>query len=404
MTSHRGKHAIAALPSHLASFRIIMKIRTLLPVFCVAGLICAAIQPAAAVAQATESLATESLGIGSKAPSLDIEHWLQDGGGNFKEVTDFEDEKVYVVEFWATWCGPCISSMPHLAELQNQYRDSVQIISVSDETVDEVNDLMGKEHPQAGKTFQEITSAYSLTTDPDRSVHEAYMEAANQNGIPTAFIVGKTGLIEWIGHPGNMDEPLEKVVQDSWDREAFKAELRIQEELQNKMQELGQLAVAGKFDEALALADEQIAGAANETIKEHWTAVRFSMKISKGDLDDETLAFYRDQIEQIKDDPISLTRFGYSLYGISQQGADINPLAADAIKALDAVADDVPESNRVLYYNTLALLNDSVGSLDAAIRAMEKAVEFADDRQKKRMMPMLEELKAKAEKESADDK
>ena len=39
-----------------------------------------------------------------------------------------------------------------------------------------------------------------------------WMKAAGQNGIPTAFIVNKEGKIAWIGHPGRMDEPLDKIV------------------------------------------------------------------------------------------------------------------------------------------------------------------------------------------------
>jgi hypothetical protein len=42
------------------------------------------------------------LTIGSKAPSLDVEHWVSDGNGAFKPVTAFQPGKVYVVEFWAT--------------------------------------------------------------------------------------------------------------------------------------------------------------------------------------------------------------------------------------------------------------------------------------------------------------
>ena len=73
-------------------------------------------------------------GLDREAPALDIEHWIQDGNGFFKPVKKFEAGKVYVIEFWATWCGPCIASMPHLAELQNKYRGrDVQVISVSDE-------------------------------------------------------------------------------------------------------------------------------------------------------------------------------------------------------------------------------------------------------------------------------
>jgi thiol-disulfide isomerase/thioredoxin len=155
------------------------------------------------------SAAAEEFGIGSKAPDLDIEHWIQDGNGFFKPVKKFDDGNVYVVEFWATWCGPCIQSMPHLAELQNKYRGSnVQIVSVSDESVDEVKDLLAKENEELGKTFSDITAAYSLTTDPDGSVQKDYMAAAKQDGIPTSFLVGKSGIIDWIGHPMDLDAPL----------------------------------------------------------------------------------------------------------------------------------------------------------------------------------------------------
>ncbi|MGB7326861.1 MAG: TlpA disulfide reductase family protein [Rubripirellula sp.] len=364
---------------------------------------------ALAMAATDSGLASAAeLGIGSKAPAIDIEHWLQDGAGAFKPVTKFAADKVYVVEFWATWCGPCIGSMPHLAELQNKYRgEGVQIISVSDETVDEVKDLMGKEHPDAGKTFAEITSAYSLTTDPDRSVYEDYMDASKQQGIPTAFIVGKTGLIEWIGHPGNMDEPLEGVVNDSWDREAFKAEMKLQEALEENMQKMASLAGAGKFDEAIVVADEQIAASPNDMMKEHWTAVRHSLKLSSGKLDDETTAYYNAQIGEMKGDLDSLVRFGYSLYGVSQQGVDVSALAGTTIKALEAESESVADEAKPMYFNAIAVLSDANGDLDKAIKSQESAIEFADERQKPRLKPMLQEFKdkksGKNKEEKADD-
>jgi thiol-disulfide isomerase/thioredoxin len=166
-----------------------------------------------------ESEEADLLTIGSKAPSLNVEHWVQNGKGKFKPVKKFEDGKVYVVEFWATWCGPCIASMPHLSELQKTYADKgVQIVSISDEDLETVETFLKREvnapakeeegdddddkkegdkkdkeddDSDAPKTYADVTAGYCLTTDPDGSSQKDYMQAAQQNGIPTAFIVGK---------------------------------------------------------------------------------------------------------------------------------------------------------------------------------------------------------------------
>ena len=87
----------------------------------------------------------EVLTIGSKAPSIDVEHWLSNGNGKFPVVKKFQTGKVYVVEFWATWCGPCVASMPHISKLQNKFSDQgVQIISVSEEDLETVEEFLKK--------------------------------------------------------------------------------------------------------------------------------------------------------------------------------------------------------------------------------------------------------------------
>ncbi len=46
-------------------------------------------------------------------------------------IPAFEQGRLYVVEFWATWCGPCRAAMPHLSELARTYADRVEIIEVN---------------------------------------------------------------------------------------------------------------------------------------------------------------------------------------------------------------------------------------------------------------------------------
>ncbi|QDT13292.1 TlpA disulfide reductase family protein [Planctomycetes bacterium K23_9] len=365
------------------------------------------------------AVAEQELTIGSPAPSLDIEHWIQDGNGFFKPVKKFKKDKVYVVEFWATWCGPCIMSMPHLAETQKKYRGrGVQIISISDESLDEVESLLSQEHPQAGKgkgapaagsTFADITSAYCLTTDPDRSVHESYMEAANQNGIPTSFIVGKSGQVEWIGHPMEMDAPLEAVVEDTWDRVKFKKQFQSAAEFETNMQKLSMLAGAGKFDDAIAFAEAQIKKSKADELDEmviQWTDIRFSLMISTGNITDDVVTYYRDHINTMKDNPIQLAQFGYSLYDAFQQGGDLGPLDTDVIKAITASSDKAPADAVPFLQNTIAQLFAADGQLEKAIEAQKKAVDAADERQKRRLVPFLESLQGKLakEKKARDDK
>ena len=350
--------------------------------------------------QASVSTAAQpDLTIGSKAPQLDVETWMQDGNGFFDHTSKFEKDKVYVVEFWATWCGPCIMSMPHLAELQNQYRgQGVQIISVTNEDTETVQGLLDKKHPEEGKTFEEITAAWSVVSDPDESVSDDYMRASGQTGIPTAFVVGKTGRVEWIGHPASMDAPLEAIVNDDWDMVKFKEQFEYENKMQEAMQDLNTLVGTGKIEEALELVAMMIKKAPKEEYKEHWTGMKHNVKLVVGKLDDETTKYYQDQLKEMKDDKAvdSALRFGNMLFGVSQQGADLGTLPTDALETITELEEEVPKAYKVLYFNTVALMNELNEDFVAAAKAQEKAVEVAKPRQAKSMMPYLEELREKA--------
>src|SRR5262249_7109213 len=112
-----------------------------------------------------------ALKVGDPAPALKASKWLQGD-----EVKAFEPGQVYVVEFWATWCGPCISFMPDLADLQSQYKDqgvtcvgftARDLLDVPGNTAEKVAAFVKKRGPKLPYTF-----AYAA----DRTASDAWMK------------------------------------------------------------------------------------------------------------------------------------------------------------------------------------------------------------------------------------
>src|SRR5262245_9421811 len=76
---------------------------------------------------------TVSLRIGDPAPPIKVQTWVRG-----QPVTEFEKGKVYVLDFWATWCGGCIVSFPKISAVAEKYKDKVVFTSV--DTYEEIGD------------------------------------------------------------------------------------------------------------------------------------------------------------------------------------------------------------------------------------------------------------------------
>jgi len=180
-----------------------------------------------AVAPGPASAAAVTLHIGDQAPAIQVAKW-------FKGVplAKFEPGQIYVVEFWATWCAPCLKSIPHLTEMKKTFDGKARILGIS---IWEAEKKDNDKRLTAVKTFVEKMGTkmdYGVAADDnDGFMAKNWMEAAGQSGIPTAFIVGKDGTIVWVGYPwGGLDEALEKTVAGTLDIAAVKAEATKQQD------------------------------------------------------------------------------------------------------------------------------------------------------------------------------
>ena len=143
------------------------------------------------------------LGVGDPAPALAVTRWL-DG----EPVTGLEPGKVYVLDFWATWCGPCVAAMPHLAELARAHeKDGLVVLPVTTvtgrNTAAAVEAFVQENGPRLGLRF---------AVCEDRRMEEGWFEAADRGGIPCSFVVDRRGKIAFIGHPLDLDDALPAIL------------------------------------------------------------------------------------------------------------------------------------------------------------------------------------------------
>jgi len=310
------------------------------------------------------------LKVGDKAPALKVAKWVKG-----TPVKEFEKGKVYVVEFWATWCGPCRQSIPHLTELAKKYKGKVTFVGVSiwetepgskdtgymTTVASFVKDMGGK-------------MAYNVAVDGTAgTMAKTWMTAAGENGIPSAFVIDKNGKVAWIGHPmAELDEVLGKVVAGKFDSAAFakeRAQARSEEE---KMQELFnpivELMQQGKYKEALEALNKVLAE--NQKYESQLSMFKFNLMLKA----DERAAYsYAKKLAEgdYKDNAMGLNQLAWSIVddemGLKDPDYDVALSIAQRAAELSKFED-------AFILDTLAYAHFKKGNIDEAIKYQEKAV------------------------------
>ncbi len=154
------------------------------------------------------SASAQTLDIGDKAPAIHADVWLKG-----KAVDATAPDSLVLIEFWATWCGPCIDSIPHLSELQHTYGPKgLSVVGFTNQDDDNRLDKV-----KAFVKERDKSMAYAIAFEEKDKTTNAYLKASNSMGIPTAFLVSK-GKVAWIGHPLELThETLDAVIGGSYD-------------------------------------------------------------------------------------------------------------------------------------------------------------------------------------------
>lgn len=224
----------------------------------------AAIIACASVASAQQKT---TLQVGDPAPPLKYSKWLQGS----EPITEIDNNKLYVLEFWATWCGPCIAAMPHLSELSKKYVGKIEFIGCDvwenkyggpkdqESYLEKVSRFTQDQYKKGRLTYNVIAD------NTAEDMGNGWLTAAGLEGIPSSFVIEK-GRIAWIGHPLYLDSILIAIIDGKYDVQAEKKRLVQQAKEREKrsagykqaIKEYKDAEGAKDYDKALQLMDSAI--------------------------------------------------------------------------------------------------------------------------------------------------
>lgn len=322
-----------------------------------------------------ETAPSATLTIGDKAPALNIEKWVKGS-----QVSSFEKGKVYVIEFWATWCGPCIAGMPHLTEVQQKFKDKgVTVIGVT--SLDSRGNTLAKVEEMV-KNKGDEKMGYTVAWDKERKTNEVYMQAANQGGIPCAFVVNQDGLVAWIGHPMGLDEPLEQITTGKFDIKRAAADFKKQQDeeaaetakskaINEEVSNIVKLIRGGDHDAAMKATDEMVKK--HPELAANLAPFVFQTMLTGSKEYEKAYAFAREAAEKYcSKSPEALNAMAWAI--LDADGVDHRD--ADLALTLAKKAVELTKESDGMILDTLALAHFQKGDAAKALELQKKALEL----------------------------
>lgn len=133
--------------------------------------------------------AQKNLKLGEPAPNINISSWIANVPEN-KELTN----RFIVLEFWTTWCGPCIGAVPHVNELVKEFGKDILFVSLTNESAARVE-----------RSLKRTPFLSAVATDESGHTNQEYGDGKRDyTALPMAVLIDKGNIIKWIGNPSNL--------------------------------------------------------------------------------------------------------------------------------------------------------------------------------------------------------
>ena len=324
---------------------------------------------------AAADISDADLKIGDLAPKLQTGKWLRG-----QALQGFDSNHVYIVEFWATWCGPCRASIPHLSSLSQRYNANGLIVIGqnvwdSDSAVELFVKGMGAKMD------------YRVTLDDKTTEQEGFMaehwwkRQVHGHAIPMAFVIDRERRIVWMGDPMELREPmldqilsghfdLAKAAKD-FDEQKQKHDTAERQE-EDKMNQLNGALRAHEWDDATTALEDLLGMLPQEQRKNFHPEIRLQILFGQKKYQ-EAYKFAESFWEAAPEDCLRDNNFAWTILTMpDSQSRDVRLALKFAERAANGRGGRKPA-----LLDTLARAQFMCGRTNDAVRTMELAVKLA---------------------------